>query len=95
MGAAAVLISRPFLPHSLSFAVAAKIFVALKAVAPGSQREGNTDLAIMSDREGFMIVMVRDVTPGKDKTEIFCGYFFKAGILSFTIQFILTGDNPC
>ena len=57
--------------------------------------EGNTDHAIMGAMTGFTVMMTLDAAFSEDLTEIFCGYFLKAGILSFMIQFTFTGDNPC
>jgi ZIP family zinc transporter len=63
IGAAAVLVSRTILPYALAFAARAMIFV-VEDLVPGSQREGNTNLASMDVLSGFAIMMVLDVDLG-------------------------------
>ncbi|HEX7063652.1 MAG TPA: ZIP family metal transporter, partial [Bacillales bacterium] len=55
LGAVAVIFIQPLLPYALSFAAGAMIFVVAEEVIPGSQEEGNTDLASMSLMIGFTI----------------------------------------
>ncbi|GAB4074645.1 hypothetical protein GCM10028778_21480 [Barrientosiimonas marina] len=64
IGALAVTIMQPLLPYALSFAAGAMIFVVAEEVIPGSQENGNTDLASMSVMVGFTIMMVLDVALG-------------------------------
>ncbi|UOQ93144.1 ZIP family metal transporter [Halobacillus shinanisalinarum] len=64
IGAAAVTLIQPLLPYALSFAAGAMIFVVAEEVIPGSQEEGNKDLASMSLMIGFTIMMILDVSLG-------------------------------
>lgn len=64
IGVMAVTFIEPLLPYALSFAAGAMIFVVAEEVIPGSQEEGNTDLASMSLMIGFTIMMVLDVALG-------------------------------
>ncbi|OYD06311.1 ZIP family metal transporter [Paludifilum halophilum] len=64
IGALAVIFVQPLLPYALSFAAGAMIFVVVEEVIPGSQEEGNTDLASMSLMAGFAIMMILDVALG-------------------------------
>lgn len=64
IGAVAVIHIEPLLPYALSFAAGAMIFVVAEEVIPGSQEQGNTDLASMSLMIGFAIMMVLDVALG-------------------------------
>jgi ZIP family zinc transporter len=64
IGALAVVFIEPLLPYALSFAAGAMIFVVVEEVIPGSQEEGNTDLASMSLMIGFVIMMILDVSLG-------------------------------
>lgn len=64
IGALAVIIMQPLLPYALSFAAGAMIFVVAEEVIPGSQEEGNKDLASMSLMIGFTIMMILDVALG-------------------------------
>mgnify|MGYP003416178421 CR=1 FL=1 len=64
IGAMAVVFIEPILPYALSFAAGAMIFVVAEEVIPGSQENGNTDLASMSLMIGFVIMMILDVALG-------------------------------
>ncbi|WP_240375137.1 ZIP family metal transporter [Bacillus piscicola] len=64
IGALAVTFIQPLLPYALSFAAGAMIFVVAEEVIPGSQEEGNTDLASMSLMIGFTVMMILDVALG-------------------------------
>ncbi|HET7615464.1 MAG TPA: ZIP family metal transporter [Bacillales bacterium] len=64
LGAFAVIFVQPLLPYALSFAAGAMIFVVTEEVIPGSQEEGNTDLASMSLMIGFVLMMILDVGLG-------------------------------
>jgi|SRR5699024_3319189 len=64
IGALAVTFMQPLLPYALSFAAGAMIFVVAEEVIPGSQEEGNKDLASMSLMIGFTIMMILDVALG-------------------------------
>jgi len=64
IGAAAVLFIEPALPYALSFAAGAMIFVVAEEVIPGSQENGNKDLASMSLMIGFTVMMILDVALG-------------------------------
>lgn len=61
IGAASVIYIEPLLPYALSFAAGAMIFVVAEEVIPGSQEEGNTDLASISLMIGFTVMMILDV----------------------------------
>ncbi|WP_062351807.1 ZIP family metal transporter [Bacillus kwashiorkori] len=64
VGALAVTFIEPILPYALSFAAGAMIFVVAEEVIPGSQENGNKDLASISVMIGFVIMMVLDVALG-------------------------------
>ncbi|MCG1029014.1 ZIP family metal transporter [Virgibacillus halodenitrificans] len=64
IGALAVTLIQPLLPYALSFAAGAMIFVVAEEVIPGSQENGNKDLASMSLMIGFTIMMILDVALG-------------------------------
>ncbi|TFJ91824.1 ZIP family metal transporter [Lentibacillus salicampi] len=64
IGALAVTAIQPILPYALSFAAGAMIFVVAEEVIPGSQENGNKDLASMSVMFGFTIMMILDVALG-------------------------------
>ncbi|TRM13086.1 ZIP family metal transporter [Lentibacillus cibarius] len=64
IGALAVTIMQPLLPYALSFAAGAMIFVVAEEVIPGSQENGNKDLASMSIMFGFTVMMILDVALG-------------------------------
>lgn len=64
IGAAAVLLIEPILPYALSFAAGAMIFVVAEEVIPGSQENGNKDLASLSLMVGFVVMMILDVALG-------------------------------
>ncbi|MEC5423554.1 ZIP family metal transporter [Virgibacillus sp. C22-A2] len=64
IGAMAVIFIQPLLPYALSFAAGAMIFVVVEEVIPGSQEEGNKDLASMSLMIGFTVMMILDVALG-------------------------------
>ncbi|MFD1362528.1 ZIP family metal transporter [Lentibacillus salinarum] len=64
IGALSVTVIQPILPYALSFAAGAMIFVVAEEVIPGSQENGNKDLASMSVMFGFAIMMILDVALG-------------------------------
>ncbi len=64
IGAVSVVFIEPLLPYALSFAAGAMIFVVAEEVIPGSQENGNTDLASISLMIGFVIMMILDVALG-------------------------------
>lgn len=64
IGAFAVLYIEPLLSYALSFAAGAMIFVVVEEVIPGSQEEGNKDLASMALMIGFVVMMILDVGLG-------------------------------
>lgn len=64
VGVVAVLIMEPLLPFALSFAAGAMIFVVVEEVVPGSQENGNKDLASVCLMFGFTIMMILDVALG-------------------------------
>lgn len=61
LGAAAVLLMRPFLPYALAFAAGAMIFVVVEEVVPEAQRGGHTDIATLAAMIGFAVMMTLDV----------------------------------
>ncbi len=63
-GVLAVTLMEPLLPFALSFAAGAMIFVVAEEVIPGSQENGNNDLASMALMIGFTIMMILDVALG-------------------------------
>lgn len=64
VGAGAVLLAKPILPYALAFAAGAMIFVVVEEVIPGSQRNGNNDLATGGAILGFLVMMILDVAFG-------------------------------
>ncbi|MDC3417334.1 ZIP family metal transporter [Aquibacillus salsiterrae] len=64
VGVLAVTMIEPLLPFALSFAAGAMIFLVAEEVIPGSQENGNRDLASMSVMVGFTIMMILDVALG-------------------------------
>ncbi|MDF2947249.1 MAG: dihydroorotate dehydrogenase [Bacillales bacterium] len=64
IGAIAVIYVQPLLPFALSFAAGAMIFVVAEEVIPGSQENGNTDIASMCLMLGFTVMMILDVALG-------------------------------
>jgi len=62
IGAAAVMLARPLLPYTLSFAAGAMIYVVIEELIPESQlREQHSDLATLSTLLGFALMMLLDV----------------------------------
>ncbi len=64
IGAFAVIGMKSILPYALSFAAGAMIFVVVEEVVPGSQENGNKDLASVCLMFGFTIMMILDVALG-------------------------------
>ncbi|MRH41315.1 ZIP family metal transporter [Aquibacillus halophilus] len=64
IGVLAVTLMEPLLPFALSFAAGAMIFVTAEEVIPGSQENGNRDLASLSLMVGFTLMMILDVALG-------------------------------
>jgi ZIP family zinc transporter len=64
LGAAVVLIVRPFLPFALAFAAGAMIYVVAEELIPEAQRRGDTDIPTIGVMVGFAIMMFLDVSLG-------------------------------
>ncbi|MUV39004.1 Zinc transporter ZIP11 [Lentibacillus sp. JNUCC-1] len=64
IGVLAVTFIDPLLPYALSFAAGAMIFVVAEEVIPGSQENGNKDLASIALMIGFTVMMILDVSLG-------------------------------
>ena len=64
IGVLAVSFMTPILPFALSFAAGAMIFVVVEEVIPGSQENGNKDLASICLMLGFTVMMILDVAFG-------------------------------
>lgn len=64
LGAAVVMIMRPFLPFALAFAAGAMIFVVAEELIPEAQRRGDTDIPTIGVMLGFAIMMFLDVSLG-------------------------------
>jgi zinc transporter, ZIP family len=64
IGALAVTYMQALLPYALTFAAGAMIFVVAEEVIPGSQENGNNDLASISLMLGFVVMMILDVALG-------------------------------
>lgn len=64
IGVLAVTLMAPLLPFALSFAAGAMIFVVVEEVIPGSQENGNKDLASVCLMLGFTVMMILDVAFG-------------------------------
>ena len=64
IGVLAVTFMTPLLPFALSFAAGAMIFVVVEEVIPGSQENGNKDLASVCLMIGFTVMMTLDVALG-------------------------------
>lgn len=64
IGVLAVSIMGPILPFALAFAAGAMIFVVVEEVIPGSQENGNNDLATVCLMLGFTVMMILDVALG-------------------------------
>jgi len=64
VGVLAVTFMTPLLPFALSFAAGAMIFVVVEEVIPGSQENGNKDLASICLMLGFTLMMILDVAFG-------------------------------
>jgi len=61
IGVLAVTFMTPVLPFALAFAAGAMIFVVVEEVIPGSQENGNGDLATVCLMLGFTVMMILDV----------------------------------
>jgi ZIP family zinc transporter len=61
IGAVAVSVSRPLLPHAMGFAAGAMIFVIVEELIPESQYGGNSDIATLGTMVGFVCMMVLEV----------------------------------
>ena len=61
VGVLAVSFMTPILPFALAFAAGAMIFVVVEEVIPGSQENGNGDLATICLMLGFTLMMILDV----------------------------------
>lgn len=64
VGAAAVVTMQPILPYALAFAAGAMIYVVVEEVIPETQRDKNTDVAVLGLIGGFVLMMVLDVAFG-------------------------------
>lgn len=65
LGAWAVMTFKPAMPHALSFAAGAMIFVVVEEVVPESQQEKFTDISTLGFIGGSLIMMSADV--GQDE----------------------------
>ena len=63
-GAALVLLARPILPYTLSFAAGAMIFVVVEELVPESQTGGHSHAATWGAIIGFAVMMTLDVALG-------------------------------
>ncbi len=59
------MVVQPLLPYALTFAAGAMIFVVVEEVIPGSQQNGNGDLATTGTILGFALMMLLAVAFGK------------------------------
>lgn len=59
-----VSLIQPLLPYALAFAAGAMVFVVAEEVIPGSQENGNKDLAAIWLMIGFTVMMALDVALG-------------------------------
>ncbi|GHA55631.1 ZIP family metal transporter [Pontibacter akesuensis] len=64
IGALAVVYIEPALPFALAFAAGAMIYVVVEEVIPETQRDKNTDVAVLGLIVGFVVMMVLDVGLG-------------------------------
>ncbi|WP_027108152.1 ZIP family metal transporter [Lacticigenium naphthae] len=64
LGVWLVTVMEPLLPYALTFAAGAMIFVTAEEVIPGSQENGNKDLAAIWLMIGFTVMMILDVALG-------------------------------
>lgn len=64
IGAAAVLVMRPFLPYALAFAAGTMLYVVIEELIPEAQRGTSTDLSTIGALLGFVLMMVLDVAFG-------------------------------
>jgi ZIP family zinc transporter len=64
IGAAAVLVMRPFLPYALAFAAGAMLYVVIEELIPEAQRGTSSDLSTIGALLGFVLMMVLDVAFG-------------------------------
>lgn len=64
IGAAAVIVMKPILPFTLSFAAGAMIFVVVEELIPESQLDKDTDVSSLGAILGFAVMMTLDVALG-------------------------------
>lgn len=64
LGAIAVTSFITILPYALAFAAGAMIYVVVEEVIPETQRDKNTDVAVMGFMAGFVLMMALDVGLG-------------------------------
>jgi ZIP family zinc transporter len=64
IGAAAVLVMRPFLPYALAFAAGTMLYVVIEELIPEAQRGTSSDLSTIGALLGFVLMMVLDVAFG-------------------------------
>ena len=64
IGAAAVLVMRPFLPYALAFAAGSMLYVVIEELIPEAQRGTSSDLSTIGALLGFVLMMVLDVAFG-------------------------------
>ena len=55
---------QPVLPYALAFAAGAMMYVVIEEVIPETQRDQNTDSAVLGFIGGFLIMMIMDVALG-------------------------------
>jgi len=64
VGVMAVLLVQPLLPHALSFAAGAMMYVVAEELIPESQAEKHSDVATIGVMLGFALMMTLDVALG-------------------------------
>lgn len=64
LGAIAVIHMHSILPFAMAFAAGAMIYVVVEEVIPETQRDKNTDLAVLGFIGGFTVMMILDVALG-------------------------------
>ncbi|KAJ8367173.1 hypothetical protein AAFF_G00324520, partial [Aldrovandia affinis] len=64
LGAVAVVLAEPLLPHALAFAAGAMVYVVIDDIIPEAQVSGNGKLASWTSILGFVVMMSLDVGLG-------------------------------
>jgi ZIP family zinc transporter len=60
LGAALVLLARPFLPYGMAIAAGAMLYVVVEELIPETVRSGTTDVATLGFVGGFTVMMAMD-----------------------------------